>query len=161
MKLKKIVGRVFEPIRIEMFNIKWRKANVHNQTIAGNRFDIHKVSVGKKTYGKLNVYDYNDPAAGKLVIGNYCSIAQSVMFLLSGNHEMTGLLTYPMGKKEFKINQCETKGNIVIEDDVWIGEKAMILSGVHIHQGAIVAAGAVVVNDVPPYSVVGGWLLEL
>lgn len=49
-----------------------------------------------------------------------------------------------------------TKGPIILEDDVWIATNALILSGVTIGQGAIVAAGAVVVKDVPPYAVVGG-----
>ena len=43
-----------------------------------------------------------------------------------------------------------------MDDDVWIGENALILSGVHINQGAVIGAGAVVVNDVPPYAIVGG-----
>ena len=48
------------------------------------------------------------------------------------------------------------KGDITVDDDVWIGFGATILSGVHIHQGAVVAAGAVVSKDVPPYAIVGG-----
>ena len=47
------------------------------------------------------------------------------------------------------------KGNIVIEDDVWIGRNALVMSGVHIGQGAVVGAGAVVTKDVPPYAIVG------
>jgi acetyltransferase-like isoleucine patch superfamily enzyme len=45
---------------------------------------------------------------------------------------------------------------IVIEDDVWIGVKATFLSGAHVGRGAIVAAGAVVRGNVPPYAIVGG-----
>ena len=48
------------------------------------------------------------------------------------------------------------KGNINIEDDVWIGYGATIMSGIHIGQGAVIAAGAVVTKDVPPYAIVGG-----
>ena len=50
----------------------------------------------------------------------------------------------------------QSKGDIVVADDVWIGNRAMIMSGVHIGQGAVIAAGAVVTKDVPPYAVVGG-----
>jgi serine acetyltransferase len=53
-------------------------------------------------------------------------------------------------------NEAFSKGNIVIDDDVWIGYGVTILSGVHIGQGAVVAAGAVVTKDVPPYAIVGG-----
>lgn len=49
-----------------------------------------------------------------------------------------------------------SKGDIIVDDDVWIGYGAIILSGVHISQGAIIAAGAVVTKDVPPYAIVGG-----
>ena len=49
-----------------------------------------------------------------------------------------------------------SKGNIIVDDDVWIGFRSTILSGVHIGQGAIVAAGSVVTKDVPPYAIVGG-----
>lgn len=49
-----------------------------------------------------------------------------------------------------------SKGDIIINDDVWIGCNAIILSGVNIGQGAVVAAGAVVTNDIPPYAIVGG-----
>ena len=48
------------------------------------------------------------------------------------------------------------KGNILVDDDVWIGYGAVVMSGVHIGQGAVIAAGAVVTKDVPPYSIVGG-----
>ena len=49
-----------------------------------------------------------------------------------------------------------SKGDIIVADDVWIGYRATILSGVHIGQGAVIAAGAVVTKDVPPYAIVGG-----
>jgi serine acetyltransferase len=52
--------------------------------------------------------------------------------------------------------ETATKGPITIEDDVWIGSYSIILSGIRIGKGAVVAAGSVVVNDVEPYSIVGG-----
>lgn len=58
-----------------------------------------------------------------------------------------------MLKKEW---ETQAKGNIIVNDDVWIGDSALILSGVEIGQGAVIAAGAVVTEDVPPYAVVGG-----
>lgn len=79
--------------------------------------------------------------------------------MLAGNHETKSLLTYPLktffgSDKSFV--EAQTKGKIEIEDDVWIGEKALIMSNVKIGQGAVVAAGAVVSKDVPPYAIVGG-----
>ena len=49
-----------------------------------------------------------------------------------------------------------SKGPIILEDDVWIGENCIILSGVKIGQGAVIAAGAIVTNDIPPYAIAGG-----
>ena len=53
-------------------------------------------------------------------------------------------------------HEAISKGDIIIEDDVWIGYRSTILSGVHIGQGAVIAAGSVVTKDVPPYTVVAG-----
>ena len=49
-----------------------------------------------------------------------------------------------------------TKGKIIVKDDVWIGMSVLILSGITIGQGAVIAAGSVVTKDVPPYAIVGG-----
>ena len=57
-----------------------------------------------------------------------------------------------MGEKA----EANSKGDIIIDDDVWIGYRAIVLSGVHVGQGAVIAAGAVVTKDVPPYAIVGG-----
>jgi len=83
--------------------------------------------------------------------------SEDVLFLLGGNHNIETFSTYPfkvmiLGEKK----EAWSKGPIIVEDDVWIGTRAMILSGVRIGQGAIIAAGAVVTKDVPPYSIVGG-----
>ena len=117
---------------------------------------VSKVDVGNYTYGKLNVYEYGKKAPGRLRIGHFCSIAATSKFLLGGEHYLNRLSTYPYKKKLFDIEETVTKGEIVLDDDVWIGESSIILSGVHIHQGAVVAAGAVVTKDVPPYAIVGG-----
>lgn len=141
------------------FYKKWRKANLHNFTTPECNFKIDCVKVGKGTYGKLYIIsrDYQDV---KLLIGNYCSIAGGVKFLLSGNHQYDIFSTYPY---ELLMNSggegtgiALAKGNIVIKDDVWIGENAIICSGVIIGQGAIIAAGAIVTKNVEPYSIVGG-----
>ena len=118
-------------------------------------FNLDNVFVGKETYGNLIVDNYNN--IYKLVIGNYCSIATNVMFILDADHYTNHISTFPfkvkvLGEKQEGVS----KGDIIVEDDVWIGYGATILSGVHIGQGAVVAAGAVVSKDVPPYAIVGG-----
>lgn len=134
---------------------KWRKKNPHNDTSPKNLFNIDKVFVGRETYGSLSVDNYNKDR--NLYIGNYCSIATNVMFILDADHYTSHISTFPF-KAKILNNGLEgvSKGNIIVDDDVWIGYGATILSGVHIGQGAIVAAGAVVTKDVPPYAIVGG-----
>ena len=107
-------------------------------------------------------YPINDD---KLMIGKFCSIACGAKFLFnSANHTMNSLSTYPfplffeewgLDRKDVA-SSWDHKGDIVIGNDVWIGYEAVILSGVRIGDGAIVAARAVVTGDVEPYTIVGG-----
>lgn len=64
--------------------------------------------------------------------------------------------TYPFRQKFLGEGQATTKGKIVLDDDVWVGDSAMIMSGVHIGQGAVIGAGAVVTHDIPPYAIAAG-----
>lgn len=142
-------------IKLKFFQIKWRKGNLQNQTVPTHIFLSELVSVGKGTYGKLSVLTYDEKT--KLSIGNYCSIAPEVVFIPSADHYLNHISTYPFLVKVLdKKFEGVTKGDIIVDDDVWIGYGAAIMSGVHIGQGAVIAAGAVVTKDVPPYAVVGG-----
>ena len=119
-------------------------------------FDMGIVSVGKNSYGELNITTFSDKH--RLMIGSYVSIAQHVTFLLDVEHHLDCISTYPFKVKVIKEESEEAfgKGDIIVDDDVWIGYGTTILSGVHIHQGAVIAAGAVVSKDIPPYAIVGG-----
>jgi protein O-GlcNAc transferase len=135
--------------------IAWRNLNPHNDTQFEGVADLSRVKVGRKSYGKLIVWGYAHPDEG-LTIGDFVSIADDVTFLLGGNHPYTGFSTFPYKFKYFATYEATTKGAITVGDDVWIGIKSMILSGVTVGQGAIIAAGSVVTRDVAPYSIVGG-----
>lgn len=142
-------------IKRQLFRRKWRKKNEHNQTAANNVFNMDKVAVGRYTYGVLNVLMHDDHSA--LKIGDFCSIGPEVTFILSADHYIDCVSTFPFKAKVLHQGaEGVSKGSILVDDDVWIGQRAMILSGVHIGQGAVIAAGAVVTKDVPPYAVVGG-----
>ncbi len=142
-------------LKLYAFKRKWRKHNHHNGTFPANIFDMNLVTVGKMTYGEIYVSSFSRNYY--LRIGNYCSIGPEVLFLLSSDHRMDLPSTFPFSVKCFgENNEAISKGNIVIEDDVWIGARAIILSGIHIGQGAVIAAGAIVTHDVPPYAIVGG-----
>lgn len=139
----------------------WRKHNVDNFSTLGyikplSQENLNKISVGKSTYGSLNCQFWNLPDEG-LKIGRFCSIAEGVTFLLSGEHRYDCITSYPFKVLNFGFEkEAVSKGKIIVGDDVWIGFNSLILSGVNIGQGAVVAAGSVIVKDVPPYAIVGG-----
>ena len=154
--LKKLNTIIKDKIQIIQLKMKWKKKNPHNYTTIKKTFDIEKVTVGKMSYGPLEVYEWGN-ANEELKIGNYVSIASGVKFILGGNHYYNTFSTYPF--RVMCLNEereAYSNGPIVIEDDVWIATDATILSGVNIGKGAVIAAGSVVVKDVPPYSIVGG-----
>ena len=96
----------------------------------------------------------------KLIIGKFCAFATGVKFIMgSANHKMDGFSTYPFfvffGTK-FDPAHVPYKGDTVIGNDVWIGYDATVMPGIHIGDGAIVGAKAVVTKNVPPYTIVGG-----
>lgn len=148
--------KVFHIFKVCHQNTIWRKANQHNQTVLKECFPQDRVSVGRMTYGDLKVESWHS-ADTKLIIGSFCSIAENVTFFLDGEHKTTSFSTFPF-KSVLGVGEEEavTKGNIIVDDDVWIGYGVTILSGVHIGRGAVIAAGAVVTKDVPPYAFVGG-----
>lgn len=140
----------------ETFESAWRRVNAHNETVPGNHIELSKVSIGRRTYGTINVWHWGHPDEF-LKIGHFCSIGAGVEFVLGGNHSLDGFSTFPFKVKYFgQVREALTKGPIVVGDDVWIGNRATIHSGVTIGQGAVIAAGAVVTKNVPPYSIVGG-----
>lgn len=135
---------------------EWRKKNSHNSVVLNSFVPFDCIQIGKYTYGELNILRLDD--SSNLTIGSLCSIAENVTFLLAADHGISRISTFPFKAKMLKEteNEALSKGDIVVDDDVWIGHGATILSGVHIGQGAVVAAGAVVSKDVPPYAIVGG-----
>lgn len=113
-------------------------------------------SWGVGTYGlpAINCYD----KLSRLSVGSYCSIASEVSLLLGANHKSGLVTTYPIDRIDKTKNTADASdlGNIVIGNDVWVGYRATIIGEVNIGDGAIIGAGALVVDNVPPYAVVGG-----
>ncbi len=121
----------------------------------------HGFEIGDHTYGRPKVRFAESGA--KLTIGAYGSIADDVNIMLGGNHRTDFITTYPFGampalwpeaagRNDFAVS----RGDVVIGHDVWLGSGCMILSGVTVGHGAVVAARAVVTKDVAPYAIVGG-----
>ena len=107
-----------------------------------------------------HLYPWNND---KLVIGKFCQIAAGVEFVMNGaNHQMNAVSTFPFytlagwDMKAPAPEDMPLKGDTVIGNDVWIGQNATILPGVHIGNGAIIGASSVVGSDVEPYTIVAG-----
>ena len=120
-------------------------------------------------FEKNNVLYHYPIHRERLIIGKFCSIACGTKFLFNcANHTLKSLSTYtfPLFYEEWELEKSnittawDNKGDIVIGNDVWIGYEAVIMAGVHIGDGAIIAARAVVTKDVPPYTIVGGTLAK-
>lgn len=147
---------ILNKIKFILFKIKWKNQNKHNYITIKNIIPLNLVKVGKNSYGAIEVNYWGSNNEG-LEIGNFVSIAKDVKFILGGNHEISTFTTYPFKVMTLKKEkEALSKGKIIVKDDVWIGMNSLILSGVVINQGAIVAAGSVITKDVPPYAIVGG-----
>lgn len=107
------------------------------------------------------LYNY-DFSKVKLVIGKFCAIAAETRFIMTGDHKLDAVSTYPFPifgngwESAFNVYDLPVKGNIIVGNDVWFGYDSLVKNGVNIGNGAIIAARAVVVKDVPAYSIVAG-----
>ena len=126
------------------------------------------IVVGEFTYiadadFESHVLHHYEWLGDKLIIGKFCQIAAGVTFVMNGaNHPMNAATTYPFYTLEGwemappPPSDLPLKGDTVIGNDVWIGQNAVILPGVHIGDGAIIGAESVVGGDVAPYTIVVG-----
>ena len=139
---------------------------ITNKNIQVGDYTMYNDFVNDPTlFEKNNVLYHYEINHDKLIIGKFCSIACGACFILnSANHTLKSLSTYPFPLffEEWELDRknvtrsWDNKGDIVIGNDVWIGYEAIILSGVTIGDGAIIASRAVVTEDVLPYTIVGG-----
>ncbi len=142
------------------------KPAITNPNIQVGDFTMYNDFVHDPRDFQRNNVLYHYPINGdKLIIGKFCSIACGAKFLFtSANHTLRSLSTYPFPlffeewglDKAHMAQAWDNKGDITIGNDVWIGYEAVLLSGVTIGDGAIIGTRAVVTQDVPPYTIVGG-----
>lgn len=117
---------------------------------------------GPDKFEEYNVLYNYDISKVKLIIGKFCAIAAETRFIMTGDHKLDAISTYPFPifghgwETAFNVSDLPVKGDIVVQNDVWFGYDALIKNGVTIGNGAIIAARAVVVKDVPAYSIVAG-----
>lgn len=148
------------------FDTVYLKGIITNPNIIVGDYTMYNDFVSDPMQFEKNNVLYHYPINNdRLMIGKFCSIACGAKFIFtSANHTLKSLSTYPfpiffeewnLDIKQVK-SAWDNKGDIVIGNDVWIGYEAVVLSGVHIGDGAIIGTRAVVTKDIPPYTVVGG-----
>ncbi|KAB8145780.1 Vat family streptogramin A O-acetyltransferase [Chloroflexia bacterium SDU3-3] len=139
------------------------KNTVTNPNIIIGDYTYYDDPVDSENFERNVLYLF--PMIGdRLIIGKFCALARDVRFIMNGaNHRMSGVSTYPFqifgGGWEKVMPQpgdLPYKGDTVVGNDVWIGYESLIMPGVKIGNGAIIAARSVVVADVPAYTIVGG-----
>lgn len=131
------------------------------------------IIVGKHSYysGYYHKHNFDDCArylcpdrtdVDRLIIGSYCSIGSGAVFMMAGNqgHQSNWISSFPFfyQNKEYFVDAkdgFERAGDTVIGNDVWIGTEAMIMSGITVGDGSIIASRAVVTKSVEPYAIVG------
>ena len=139
MKFKKLLKRV----------LFWRKKPRHSWK--------ERYEVGRGTSGKPKIRHWGAPTT--LKVGCFCCIGK-VQIYLGGDHRTDWITTYPFTRLRESAKHIDdpplSRGDVIIGHDVWIGQAALILSGVRIANGAVIGASAVVTRDVPAYSIVAG-----
>lgn len=111
-----------------------------------------------------HVTHHYDFIGDKLIIGKFCAIARGIEFVMNGaNHRMNSVTTYPFNIMGGGWEKCTPaledlpyKGDTVIGNDVWIGQNVTIMPGVHVGDGAVIAANSTVAGNILPYQIAGG-----
>lgn len=132
------------------------------------------ISVGDYTYyddphepekfQEHNVLYHYDFVGDRLSIGKFCALGTGTKFIMNGaNHRMDGPSTFPFpifgeswAEHMDLRSDLPVKGDTTVGHDVWFGFESLIMPGVSIGHGAIIASRSVVTEDVPPYTIVGG-----
>lgn len=133
------------------------KCSIGEGSKLSNCYCLGEINIGKfvSIFGPGTVIS---AVIGKIEIGSYSSIGQNVMIQESYHNYMNNT-SYLIMKNIFRDNEISdfvSNGNIIIEEDVWIGSNSVILSGVRIGRGAIVGAGSVVTKDLEKYTIYAG-----
>lgn len=135
------------------------------QNISVGDYTYYDDSTDPTSFERDNVL-FNYPEFGdRLIIGKFCQIASGTKFIMGpANHRLSSVTTYPFNvfgglwseRTPPHMSQLPHKGDTVIGNDVWLGRESVIMPGVKIGDGAIVAAYSVVTKEVPPYAIYGG-----
>ena len=132
-------------------------------TIKNKNITVGEFSYFSDTDFESHVSHFYDFNGDKLIIGKFCQIAAGVEFVMNGaNHRMNTVTTFPFyifegwNQDAPPLSELPLKGDIIIDNDVWIGQNSVILPGVHIGDGAIIGLNSVVGSDIPAYHIAAG-----
>ncbi|MDR0625450.1 MAG: CatB-related O-acetyltransferase [Holosporales bacterium] len=151
------------PLNCGLEQTAFLKAVVTNPNIIVGDYSYYDDNEDDPANFEKHVLYHFDFLGDKLIIGKFCQIASGIQILMNGIwHNMNCFTTYPFSIFSKEISQkippdfYPTKGDTVIDNDVWIGMNVTIMPGVHIGDGAIIGTSSLVTKDVEPYSIVGG-----
>jgi acetyltransferase-like isoleucine patch superfamily enzyme len=144
-------------LRVLLWRYGLNNFGKNSKVCSGSKFFFgKKIHIGDNLSMSNNVTLDPGDSHG-IYIGDHVSIADGTYFR-SANHKFdsTEKLIQEQGHECAEIDFLDRKYSIVVEDDVWLGARVIIISGSHIGKGSIVSAGAVISNIIPPYSIVVG-----
>ena len=156
-------SRIRLKINLPGFSAHWTTFSDESSKFEGYNSIGRRCLIVDSSIGRFS-YISADTKIIRTHIGSFCSIAQEVLIGGLATHPLNWLSTHPAfysTKKQANYSfassdECQEQGRVEVGHDVWIGARAMILDNCKIGNGAVIAAGAVVVKDVPPYAIVGG-----
>jgi acetyltransferase-like isoleucine patch superfamily enzyme len=148
--LKKIRNRI-------LTSLKWRKYTFGKNFHAGRGVVLwakESIVIGNNFYiGRYSQIECNAQIGNNVILGNYVAFVGKY----DHNYLQIGVPTRLASQiRDINYNWKGIDSKVIIEDDVWVGYGAIIMSGITIGEGSIVAAGSVVTKDIAPFSIVGG-----
>jgi acetyltransferase-like isoleucine patch superfamily enzyme len=156
MLLRRIINRISR--ELFAFTHRWKRDDFPGQNVClqnSRRVGPVAFNLGPGSYANgIGVYGWQQGTQAS--VGAYCSIAEEVVFLAGGDHDYHCVSTSPVLARLAGRQRINSRGPIRVGNDVWIGHGAILLSGIEVGDGAVIAAGAVVTKDVPPYSIAAG-----
>lgn len=131
----------------------------YTSDVLGQNKNFPVLCIGRDSYIEEVIVDnvLDENLIYNVQVGRHSSVAHDVIFIVDMNHDYKRVCQGRISGVPYKRpDQIKRKGQIVVMNDCWIGEKSTIMSGVTIGNGAVVAAGTVVTKDVPSYAIVAG-----
>ncbi len=145
-------------------SLAYLKAIVTRPNIVVGDYSYYDDRRGPERFETENVLHHYEARGDVLRIGRFCALATGTTFVMDGaNHRMDGISTFPFpilgagwANHMDALTDLPPARDTIVGHDVWFGHEALMMPGVTIGSGAIVAARSVVTKDVPPYAIVGG-----